>query len=216
METNPLRTRGIALEEVYIRQVEAERLRRSRAENGRRALRAELGAELELEPEEDALLLDELIEQGISADTAPAFEALPLVEVAWADGDIDAEERWRVLGVATAFGLELGRPAHAQLELWLTRRPPEKLIDAWYRFAELALASPAAAARAQRVIEGAQEVALAAGGLLGLGAISGSERATIARIRHALGRAPGGPSWKARLAPRAPASSGSWREGATR
>ena len=64
MQSNPLRARGIAQEEAYFRQIEAARLRRSRAESSRRALRAELGAELEIE--QATVLLDDLIELGVS------------------------------------------------------------------------------------------------------------------------------------------------------
>jgi len=191
MEPKPLRTRGIALEEAYIRQIEAERIRHDLEQKELRALRNHLGAELEIR---DGALLDLLIEQGIAPDTAAAFEALPLVEVAWADGEVDHEERWRVLATATALGLELGRPDHAQLELWLKRRPPQELFDAWYRFAEGRHAIPDARSRARRVIEGIHEVATAAGGLLGFGAVCGAEREAIARIRQALGDSPADPS----------------------
>jgi hypothetical protein len=183
MESNPLRARGNAFEEAYIRQIEAERLQKSLVESGRKALRTDLGVELEIR---DVGLLDRLVELGITPDTAAAFEALPLVEVAWADGDVDPEERWRVLGIATAFGLELGRPAHAQLELWLIRRPPGDLFDAWYRFAERRFSTAEAAERARRVLEGVHEVAVASGGLFGFGAVSGAEREATARIHQAL------------------------------
>lgn len=169
-----------AVEVKYARQLEAaDRGRRS----DRERLRADLAAELELE---GSALLDELIELGITPDTAPAFEALPLVEVAWSDGRVDADERWRVLAAATAFGLELGRPAHAQLELWLTRRPAQELIEAWHLFAASGLTRREAAARARRVLEEAHAVAAATGGLLGYGAVSGPERAAVSRIREAL------------------------------
>lgn len=131
--------------------------------------------------------LDALLALGITPDTAPAFEALPLVEVAWSDGSVDTEERWRVLASATAAGLELGRPAHAQLELWLEDRPAQALFDAWYAFAAQALAGPCAAPRARRVIEAAREVAVAAGGIFGLGAVSRPERAVVSHIRETLG-----------------------------
>lgn len=150
----------------------------------RERFRADLAAELGLE---GRALLDELIELGITPDTAPAFEALPLVEVAWSDGRVDCDERWRVLAAATAFGLELGRPAHAQLELWLARRPEQELIDAWYLFAAFGLTRREAGARARRVLEEAHAVAAATGGLLGYGAVSETERATVSRIREALG-----------------------------
>jgi len=145
--------------------------------------RAELARELDC-PE--GAWLDALLALGITPDTAPAFEALPLVEVAWSDGSVDAEERWRVLAAATAFGLELGRPAHAQLELWLEDRPAQALFDAWYAFAARVLVGRRAAPRVQRLLDAAHEVAVAAGGFLGMGAVSKSERAAVERIREAL------------------------------
>jgi len=172
----------VALEELYARQAGSV-ARGPLAERDR--LRSDLAAELELE---EGGLLDALLELGITPDTAPAFEALPLVEVAWADGAVEDEERWRVLAGSTAFGLELGRPAHAQLELWLERRPSQELFDAWHAFAIRGLSHRRAAPRARRVLEECREVAAAAGGLLGNGGISRSERATVSRIRDALER----------------------------
>jgi hypothetical protein len=148
-----------------------------------RDLRADLATELECE---EGPWLDTLLELGITPDTAPAFEALPLVEVAWSDGAVDGEERWRVLAASTAFGLELGRPAHAQLELWLVDRPAEALFDAWHAFAARALVGHLAGSRARRLMEAAREVAAAAGGFLGVGAVSGAERAVVSRIGETL------------------------------
>jgi tellurite resistance protein len=187
-----LTPRALALEETYFRQLEKESRRRLR-------LRRELGAELEIE---QASFLDRLIDLGVTPDTAPAFEALPLVELAWADGGVDRDERWQTLQVATAFGLELGSPAHAQLELWLTRRPPQELFEAWCTFAAIALAKPGAAHRARRVREGALEVAAVTGGILGSG-ISRSERAVIEHIDRLLGSDPEPPRFT-NLARRAP------------
>jgi len=183
MKPNPLGSRGYALEQAFFNKLQEEQLARIRAASRRDEERRELGAELEIE---DESLLDSLLDLGVTAGTAAAFEALPLVEVAWADGDVDSQERWRVLTLVTAFGLELGRCAHAQLELWLTRRPEQELFDAWYRFATGGLAGLAAASRARRVLEGAVEVAKAAGGVLGFWTVSSSERSAIDRIARAL------------------------------
>ncbi len=155
------------------------------ADRSRDQLCAELAVELGID---DLALVETLIELGVTPETAPAFEALPLVEVAWADGEVDEEERWRLLAAATAFGLEVGRPAHAQLELWITRPPAPELLDAWRAFASRGLTTRGAAPRARRVLEDAFAVAAASGGLLGFGAVSSNERAAIARIREALGR----------------------------
>lgn len=194
-----LTLRALALEETYFRQVEKESHRRLRQENRRVRLRRELGAELEIE---ETSFLDRLIDLGVTPDTAPAFEALPLVEAAWADGGVDRDEHWQVLKAATAFGLELGSPAHAQLEVWLTRRPPQELFEAWCTFAAIALVKPGAAHLARRVREGALEVAAVTGGMLGPG-ISRSERAVIERIDRLLGSDPEPPRFT-NLARRAP------------
>jgi tellurite resistance protein len=158
-----------------------------REESKREEMRRELGAELGIK---DARFLDGLLDLGIRSETAAAFESLPLLEVAWADGEIDSQERWRVLSLVAAFGLELGRPAHAQLELWLRQKPEEKLFEAWYEFAAIGLVGPGPAARVRRVLEGALEVANASGGALGFWTVSGAERAALDRIRGALGQTP--------------------------
>ncbi len=187
MDSNPLLERGCALVESYFRQFEARRLRRLRDERSRVQLRRELGAELEIE---DDPLLDSLIELGITPDTAAAFEALPLVEVAWADGNVCGEERRCVLEVATTVGLELGRSARSQLELWLKHPPQKEVFEAWYALAASQRVAPEAAQRARRMLEGAHEVAAGAGGVLGSGAVWRRDRAAIARIRRALGVTP--------------------------
>jgi hypothetical protein len=181
VNSNRQNAHEIAIHERYAHQA-ASSARGPRRDRDR--LRAELAAELELAGDG---LVDLLLELGITPDKAPAFEALPLVEVAWADAAIDEEERWRVLAGATAFGLELGSSAHAQLELWLTRRPPRELFEAWRLFAARGLTQRRAALRARRLLEEAREVAKAAGGFFGFGAVSGSERETVSRIREALG-----------------------------
>lgn len=186
MEAHAAHESAGRLERGYRRRIEADRRRYLDREGRGARLRGWLAAELELGPEH-ADLLDRLIGLGITPETAPAFESLPLVEIAWADGGVDAEERWRVLATATAFGLELGRPAHAQLELWLARRPPEELFRTWYEFAERRLRRPDVAERARRLLDGLNEVAESAGGLLGLWPVSRAERAVMGRVRRALG-----------------------------
>jgi tellurite resistance protein len=184
MKPNPLSGRGYALEEAYFSKLQTQQLARIREESRREELRGALGAELGIA---DACFLDSLLELGITPETADAFESLPLVEVAWADGEIDSQERQRVLDLATAFGLDFGRPAHAQLELWLRRKPEDELFEAWYEFAAIGLAGPNPAASVRRVLESALEVANASGGALGFCTVSGSEHAAIERIRGALG-----------------------------
>lgn len=176
------RTPQRGIEQIYARQLASCSIGPSEPE--REALRRELKRELGVR---DPELLDRLLELGIHPETAAAFEAMPLVEVAWADAFVDSEERWRVLAVATSFGLELGRPAHAQLELWLARRPAQALIEGWYALAAERRRGRFDPGASARLLAGIHEVADAAGGILGLGAVSRVERETIDRIRAAIG-----------------------------
>ena len=181
MEANPLARRGRGSEEEYFRKVEAERIAGSRRETRReeeaRRLASELG--LPLGPEAHALL-----DFGVDAERAPAFFALPLVEVAWADGAVDADERWRVLEAATGYGVELGRPSHALLEHWLESRPAAALVEVWHT-----LAAGGWLARdpcANRLLEQASAVAASAGGVLGFATISRAERRKLDALERSL------------------------------
>ncbi len=186
MRTNHdlIATRGRALEEEHFRRLEAERITRFR--EGRRldALRRELGTELDVE---DEALLDRLIDLGVTPETAPAFEALPLLEVAWADGEVDPEERWQALTAATSFGLELGGSAHARLERWVMERPRAELFAAWYVVQASRSSGSRSGPRARCMLERALEVAEASGGVLGFRPVSRAEAAVIERIRAVLG-----------------------------
>ena len=182
MDANPISKRRRGSEEEYFRQIDAERLEGLRQAGDRRAEAERIAAALGLP---DALRAEALRALGIRAETVPAFMVLPLVEVAWADGGVDEEERWRVLEAATRQGVELGRPAHALLERWLEARPDEALFRAWHELAtEGLLASGASEVR--QVAEAAASVASAAGGVLGFARVSRDERRTLASIEQSL------------------------------
>ena len=170
-----------ALVETYERQVARPRAPRKGHRPSAARRRRWLGDELGVP---SGPLLDRILALGVTAETAAAFEALPLVEVSWADGSVGPEERWRILHIATGLGLELGGPAHAQLELWLSRPPGGELYAAWNWFAERILTKDPD--RARRVVEGVDEVAAADGGLFGLRSISARERTVIERVQWIL------------------------------
>jgi hypothetical protein len=127
---------------------------------------------------------ERLLALGLDAETAPAFAALALVEVAWADGEVDEEERWRVLEAATRLGVELGRPAHALLERWLERPPGEDWLRAWHEFA--AAGASGGTQDVRRLLDAAEAVADSAGGVLGFHRVSRRERRVLGAIRKSL------------------------------
>ena len=65
----------------------------------------------------------------MTLDTAPAFLLAPLVQVAWAEGEVTEQEHKTVLRLAGTRGVEENSPAHTQLRAWLRERPADALFD---------------------------------------------------------------------------------------
>ena len=76
-------------------------------------------------------VLDKLVELGIGPETWAALEIVPLVEVAWANAQVEEKERSAVLTAAEANGIRVDSPSHQLLEDWLTHRPDARLLAAW-------------------------------------------------------------------------------------
>ena len=102
-----------------------EELRRKREKEAARE------ALLEMTGIDDAALLEHLVELDIGPDTWTAISLVPLVEVAWADGTVDAKERRAVLSAAEASGFVPGSPSYVLLEGWLNTRPGRGLMETW-------------------------------------------------------------------------------------
>lgn len=137
---------------------------------------------------EDVELLARLVDLGLGPDTVAALSLVPLIEVAWADGDVHPKERQAVLQAAAEAGVETGSTAAGLLESWLAHRPDPALLEAWKGFVgslSAELAPDARRALRDDVLGRAERVAAAAGGLLGAAAISGKERDKLYELDHA-------------------------------
>lgn len=124
---------------------------------------------------ENAELLRHIAELGITRDTGAAVLLAPLVQVAWAGGQVSEAERQMVLSLATSRGMVPGSPAHAQLETWLKKRPSDDLFATALEAMKDGLAVLPEAERDERIqgiVAAAHRVAEASGGgllrLLGL------------------------------------------------
>ena len=140
----------------------------------------------------DDKTIDRLIELGIGADTWAAISLVPLVEVAWADGQVDSKERAAVLAAAEANGVTPGSPSHQMLERWLEHRPDARLLQAWGEYiVELCAALTPEEKRRLRdeLLHRAQDVAEQTGGFLGMGKkISPEEEVILEELRKAFDR----------------------------
>jgi hypothetical protein len=176
--------RGRSLEEAFFRREDQRLLERRKELQTTATTREALARASGLTRTE---VLDKLIALGIRAETVAALSFVPLVEVAWADGKLDAKERGAVLDRAREAGIASGSVAHELLEAWLDRRPDATLLLAWTQFVQGMcgqLSADEATGMKAALLERARTVAGASGGLFG-SKISGAEADVLAQLERA-------------------------------
>jgi hypothetical protein len=139
----------------------------------------------------DDKVLDKLVELGLRSNTIAALSLVPLIEVAWADGEIQDNERTAILQGAHGKGLEQGTDGYELLQSWLKSRPDTGLYEAWEAYIK-ALASQLNDEQNRllknQIVGFAKMVAASAGGFLGIGKVSASEEKALAKIEAAFNR----------------------------
>jgi len=124
-------------------------------------------------------ILSRLVALGVTPETVAALATIPLVEVAWADGEIAPAEREVVLNHANAKGIRPGSIEHALLERWLLHKPEPRLLEAWQAYIRGLCAQLTPAEREllkQELMHSTTATAEAAGGYHGLGSVSTAEQ----------------------------------------
>ena len=181
--------RGRAEEDAYFRRQDAELIAKLR----QKAQFSEIAHALaeKLQADEPALL-ERIKKLGVTLDTGAAFILAPLVEVAWADGDVSHAERAAILHIAKQRGVAPGSADHRQLLDWLDHRPPDDILRTALeaiRIGISVLPPDESEQRVSAIIKACKDVAEAGGwlsGLLRLDGITRDESAVIAAIRHHL------------------------------
>jgi hypothetical protein len=118
---------------------------------------------------DDPDLLARLAELGIRAETLAALTLIPLVEIAWADGVMDAKERAAVMRGASSCGIAPDSASYRLLEIWTMERPAPEISGIWREFIAAIAKSLGAREREAlraKIIGRARAVAKAAGGFL--------------------------------------------------
>jgi hypothetical protein len=142
---------------------------------------------------DDPALLDRIVKLGVTIDTGAAFILAPLVEVAWADGQVDEAERHAILRLAQDRGVMPGSGDMSQLLQWMSVRPPGALFQAAFEAIEVGLSVLPVDESEQRVenmIDACEQVARSSGGLAKLlrlsSGVSPDEQSTLNEIRARL------------------------------
>jgi hypothetical protein len=129
-----------------------------------------------------------LQDMGFDADKARVFDLLPLVHVAWADGQVQASERRLILDVLAQRGIESDSEAWLLVEALLEKRPSNTFLDETLSLLREVLGE--SNARTHNIVELCQKVAAAHGPLFGLfGSVSDDEKKLLEHIAASLGDA---------------------------
>jgi hypothetical protein len=187
-----LRERERGFENDYFNRRDAKLIQKIRERAHLQDVAAALAEKLHVDA---PMLLQRAAGLGLTRETGAALLVAPLVQVAWADGDVTGRERSAVLELAAARGIVAGTPPYAQLLVWLRERPGDELFDTAIEILNVGFAVlPAGerAVRVQAVLDACEHVANASEepAMFGLryGA-SGEERAVLDVLRSKL-RAP--------------------------
>lgn len=183
MSDEILGERGRALEEMFFAK-ESEKLRQALQEkeevqNIKEALSDASGIT-------DEAVLEQLVALDIGSDTLAALSLVPLVEVAWADGTVDDNERRAILSAAEDLGIN-GESANL-LDGWLAIQPGSEMLSAWKDYISALVSTMDTGARdnlERELLSRARTVAESAGGFLGIGTISSEEEDKLEELARA-------------------------------
>jgi uncharacterized tellurite resistance protein B-like protein len=143
----------------------------------------------ELSGIKDDAKLQRMIDLNIRPETLLSLVMVPLVEVAWADGEVDEKERRAILSAAEKKGINKGGVEHDVLERWLAHKPDPKLLETWIDYTRELCRSLQQANRVNLkddLLGRARGIAEAAGGFLGMGnKISEAEEAMLRKLETA-------------------------------
>lgn len=170
-----------ALEDSFFQKRDRELLEKLQIKLKKEALSAVAGIH-------DDAVLGALVELNIGPETLTALTLVPLIQVAWADGSLDAKERAAVLDAAHESGLAVGSSSHQILDNWLATPPAAVVFTAWQEYTRSICGKLAPAARdslKQTILNRARAIASTTGGVLGIGKISATEQAVLTQVELA-------------------------------
>jgi hypothetical protein len=180
-----------AREEDYFRKRDQELVEKVRLRGQEEAARDRLAERAGIFDED---LLQTLQKLGYTAETVSLLHVLPLLDVAWADGQLSHSERDVILAAARSRGVEPGSPADVQLAEWLLNPPSDVLRDGTLHVLGAMLQMRPAEERSsieRGLLSSCTAVATASGGVLGFGTISDQEQQAMDRIVYELERKAG-------------------------
>lgn len=184
MDKDIFAERGRSLEEDYFRKKDKELIEKMRAAAAADRTRVEMGQKVGIT---DPQLLKELEALGFTPDTVVLLPLVPLLQVAWAEGGVSSAERAVLVQLARSRGVADGSAADRQLGEWIARNPGEAVFAQATRLIRAMLDSSAAAGvTADDLVQQAEAIAAASGGMFGINKVSAEERQLLASLAQEL------------------------------
>jgi hypothetical protein len=177
-----LKAKAKALEDSFFAKENERILQELRAAKALEEKKKEFREYLNIDNEE---IINALVELEVEPETLIAFSLVPLVEVAWADGEIQPKERDAIIKAAIERGVEEGSPTCDLLRNWLQTKPDPKMLEVWKGYIEVLKDSLGKRSRAHLksgTMGRARAIAEAAGGFLGVASISAAEKKMIEEL----------------------------------
>lgn len=184
--SSDLKKHAKSLEESFFAKENERLLKKMRERAARDEKRRAFKESLNIDSDQ---VIDALIDLELEPQTVAAFSLVPLIKVAWADGQIQPKEREAILKAAAERGIETGTDTYELLEGWLEREPKAGLTATWKGYVDAlrdSLDPTVFGALREGLISRTREVAKAAGGFLGIGSISKSEKAVLDWLEEGL------------------------------
>ena len=131
----------------------------------------------------DEQVVQQLKALGLGDKTLAAISLVPLIQVAWADGKLQDNERKALFDAALQHGFKEWSPSFRIFKTWLRSPPPSHLAEAWKAYMRALTAEFDREQKdfvKQQFLDRAERIAAAAGGiLLRIGSISEAEQAVL-------------------------------------
>lgn len=185
MEDN-LQRRGQALEDAFFQQRDQQLMERLTRELADKQAREALAAVSGISHEK---VLQALVNQKIGPGNLVSLTLVPLVAIAWADGEVQSEEAAAISRAAAESGIDANSATGELLAGWLRTKPSAQLFEAWRLYVtslKCTLSESEFRQLGETVLARTEGVAKAAGGFLGIGAMSVSEKKLLDEIRALL------------------------------
>ncbi len=181
-----LAKKGRSLEEAFFMQRDAQLIEQHKKLEEMKKTRESLA---EISGIRNPKILDKLIELEVSPSILASLTILPLVEVAWADGELNQKERKAILDASVKGGFVEGSIDYNLLNAWLKAKPSPKFLEAWVHFIQglkEVLNTKELDDLKFEVLDRARKVAESAGGFLGVTSkISIEEKAVLMKMEDA-------------------------------